>query len=183
MRILECQEVLYAIENNLIKITPHFIPDYMRQNIYEIHPYSVIDLAHLYNTDGIKPVTNQDIALTCGKHYIVSTVENVLVANPKFKIGVSCPYLSNNVAYDQIKLNNQDGISIRFIPQYGLNINSKTPIANIFFLYDGETLEKAKTKSKKEVYWTTPSIQTIEPTHVEVEQANRKKQYYFEKTH
>lgn len=174
MRILDRQEVLYAINSGLIKITPHFVPEFLVNNTYETHPYSIQT-----HPDAIQPITNRDTLLKSGNTYMVTTAENALVSNNKIKIGIMCPYFLSNAAFGQIGLNTEDGIKLRFTPKYNLTINSKTPIANIFFLYDDTKLQKVKTKSNKEIFFL-PAVQTIEPMYVE--QTIRKKQY-FERIH
>ena len=163
MRILKHEEILQAIQNNIIVITPMFVPWQLHDNTYELHPYCTIAKGCCTGKQhSIQPMTT---GLLAGiKNQIVFT-ENIWTLHPRLKLGMSFPTgLLKKATYEKIDvINNGASMSLVFTPRYNFTLNSKSAIAKVYFLFDDDT-NTTKEKSKENTI--LQNLQIVSPIYV-----------------
>lgn len=144
MRILKQEEIMQAILNNTLVITPTFAPWHLHNNSYALHPYCMI----AKGTDGRHSIQPMTTGLLAGTEYRIVTTENIWTPHPRLKLGVSFPdSLVKKAMYGKIDMFNANAaLSLVFTPRYNFTLNAEHHVAKIYFLFDDDT-NRAKENS------------------------------------
>ena len=160
MKILKHQEVLQAIYDDLIRITPCVIPDFLHDNTYTLHPYSMIDRSHT-NSFPQQFAGSKNLPLLANHEYRIITTENIWTLHPRLKLGITYPaHILLCVNKNKIDATNGTAISLAFTPKINFELNSLTPVAKVYFLFDDD---KDPSKEKDTGYALLRSMQIISP--------------------
>ena len=160
MRILKHEEILQAVQSNIIVITPTFVPWQLHDNTYELYPYCTIAKGCCTGKQhSIQPMTT---GLLAGTEYRIVTTENIWTPHPRLKLGVSFPdSLVKKAMYGKIDMFNANAaLSLVFTPRYNFTLNSKSAIAKVYFLFDDDT-NRAKENSTENAI--LQNLQIISP--------------------
>ena len=159
MRILKHEEIIQAIRNNIITITPMFVPWQLHDNTYKLYPYCTI-----VNGEQHTPIHPTTTGLLAGVKSQIVVTENIWTLHPRLKLGMSFPTsLLKKATYekiDVININNGVSMSLVFTPRYNFTLNSKSPIAKVYFLFDDDT-NRVKEKSTENAI--LQNLQIISP--------------------
>lgn len=138
MRILKQQEVLQAMRDDIIRITPCVIPNFLHDNTYNLHPYSIVDCS-VANSMPQAFTGSKNLPLLANHEYCITATENIWTLHPRLKLGITYPaHILLCVKNNKINAINNTAISLSFTPRISFELNSLTPVAKAYFLFDDD---------------------------------------------